>query len=145
MTEEILQATFVPFGDVVGVRLPLDHATGKHRGFAFVEMEDEDDAAAAVENLDDAELFGRVLRVNVARPAQMKSGASGGSAKDAEDWFKTKLKEGGEDEDGEEDDLAAATRARTREAKKKEGGEDEDEDRLVCCTTETTHRINGYN
>ena len=46
----------------------------KHRGFAFVQYEDRGDAAACIDNMNNAELFGRVLKVNVAKP----SAATGG-------------------------------------------------------------------
>ena len=41
----------------------------KHRGFAFVQFEDPRDAADCIDNMDNAELFGRVLKVNVAKPS----------------------------------------------------------------------------
>ena len=66
-TPATVHAAFIPFGEVKDVSLPLDPATGRHRGFAFVEFEDAGDAAAAVDNMNDAELNGRVLRVNVAQ------------------------------------------------------------------------------
>ena len=68
VTEKVLHAAFIPFGEVVDVNVPLDYETSKHRGFAFVEMETAADAAAAIDNLNDSELFGRTIRVNFARP-----------------------------------------------------------------------------
>uniref|UniRef100_A0A7R9TS74 RRM domain-containing protein n=1 Tax=Prasinoderma coloniale TaxID=156133 RepID=A0A7R9TS74_9VIRI len=67
VTAETLNAAFVPFGDVRDVQIPMDYKEGKHKGFGFVEFAEEDDAAAAVDNMDNAELFGRVLRVNVSQ------------------------------------------------------------------------------
>ena len=37
--EKVLHAAFIPFGDIVDISIPLDYATQKHRGFAFVEFE----------------------------------------------------------------------------------------------------------
>lgn len=47
----VLHAAFVPFGDLVDVQLPLDYETERHRGFAFVEFESAEDAAAAIDNM----------------------------------------------------------------------------------------------
>ena len=60
------------------VSIPIDNATGSHRGFGFVEFEEEGDAAAAALNMDAAEFFGRTLRVN-----QSQSRIGGGSKRDA--------------------------------------------------------------
>jgi peptidyl-prolyl isomerase E (cyclophilin E) len=79
VNDATLHAAFIPFGDLKDVNIPLDHATGKHRGFGFVEFEDKDDAAAAVDNMHNSELFGRVLRVNFAQPAKIKGGDKGWS------------------------------------------------------------------
>jgi peptidyl-prolyl isomerase E (cyclophilin E) len=54
VTQAILHAAFVPFGDVTDVSIPLDHATGKHRGFGFVQYELADDAEAAIDNMHNA-------------------------------------------------------------------------------------------
>ena len=66
VTEDVLEDAFRPFGDVIlPVKLPR-HGTGpndRHRGFAFVEMETSEDAAAAMENMMGAELFGKTLKV----------------------------------------------------------------------------------
>ncbi|GBF91609.1 peptidyl-prolyl cis-trans isomerase E [Raphidocelis subcapitata] len=79
VTEATLHAAFIPFGDLKDVNLPMDHATSKHRGFGFVEFEDKEDAAAAVDNMHNSELFGRVLRVNYAQPVKIKGGDKGWS------------------------------------------------------------------
>lgn len=49
--EKVLNAAFIPFGDVVDVQIPLDYETEKHRGFAFIEFENAEDAAAAIDNM----------------------------------------------------------------------------------------------
>ena len=74
--EKVLQAAFIPFGDIVDISIPLDYSTQKHRGFAFVEFEFVEDAAAAIDNMNESELFGRTIRVNVARPKMLKEGSS---------------------------------------------------------------------
>jgi peptidyl-prolyl isomerase E (cyclophilin E) len=48
--------------------MPLDNATGKHRGFGFVEYESPEDASEAIFNMNNGELNGRVLTVNLAKP-----------------------------------------------------------------------------
>ena len=62
-----LEALFSEAGDVVEVILPADRATGRPRGFAFVEYADEAAAAAAIQRFDGHELGGRELRVNEAQ------------------------------------------------------------------------------
>ena len=42
VNEAILHSAFIPFGDIKDVNIPLDHATGKHRGFGFVEFESKE-------------------------------------------------------------------------------------------------------
>eukprot|EP00908_Phaeocystis_cordata_P008902 Transcript_19620.p2 GENE.Transcript_19620~~Transcript_19620.p2 ORF type:complete len:192 (-),score=3.90 Transcript_19620:63-638(-) len=74
VTQEILQAAFLPFGEITDVNLPLDNASQKHRGFAFVQFEDRGDAADAIDNMNNAELFGRVLKVNIAKPSASVGG-----------------------------------------------------------------------
>ncbi|KAF5273682.1 hypothetical protein FQA39_LY07372 [Lamprigera yunnana] len=74
--EKTLNAAFIPFGDVVDIQIPLDYETEKHRGFAFVEFESAEDAAAAIDNMNDSELFGRTIRVNLAKPQRIKEGST---------------------------------------------------------------------
>eukprot|EP00761_Pharyngomonas_kirbyi_P012843 gb/GECH01012870.1/.p1 GENE.gb/GECH01012870.1/~~gb/GECH01012870.1/.p1 ORF type:complete len:150 (+),score=45.29 gb/GECH01012870.1/:1-450(+) len=66
--ESVLHSVFIPFGDILNVQLPLDSKTGEKKGFGFVEFELPEDAAAAMENMNKAELYGRTLHVNLARP-----------------------------------------------------------------------------
>ncbi|XP_004923026.1 peptidyl-prolyl cis-trans isomerase isoform X1 [Bombyx mori] len=74
--EKVLNAAFIPFGDLVDVQIPLDYETEKHRGFAFIEFENAEDAAAAIDNMNDSELFGRTIRVNIAAPQRIKEGST---------------------------------------------------------------------
>lgn len=74
VTKEILEAAFIPFGDIRTTAIPKDRITGKHRGFAFVEFEEEEDAQHAIFNMHDAELYGRVLTVNLARAPARQPG-----------------------------------------------------------------------
>jgi len=70
-TTSNLHDAFIPFGEIADISLPKnDHpnATEPHRGFAYVEYEDVDDAKEAVDNMDQSEFFGRVLKVSPAKP-----------------------------------------------------------------------------
>jgi RNA recognition motif-containing protein len=67
-TEGELRDLFTPFGQVTRVHMAMDRETGRARGFAFVEMPNDDEAAKAMAGLDGKELGGRNLKVNEARP-----------------------------------------------------------------------------
>ncbi|CAG9537795.1 unnamed protein product [Cercopithifilaria johnstoni] len=88
VNEKVLQAGFVPFGEIVSVSVPLDYETGKHRGFGFVEYELADDAAAAIDNMNDSELFGRTIRCHFARPPKANERSQRPVWADDE-WLKT--------------------------------------------------------
>merc|ERR1711865_206696 len=75
--EEIITSAFIPFGELSGVNIPIEQTTQKHRGFAFVTFELKADAKEAMENMNNSELFGRGLRVNIARPQRAKAEGSG--------------------------------------------------------------------
>ena len=76
VNEKVLRAAFIPFGDISEVQIPIDYATEKHRGFAFIEYELPEDAQAAIDNMNDSEMFGRTLRVNIAKPLRIKENSS---------------------------------------------------------------------
>ena len=67
-TEDSLRSTFSQAGPVSSVTVMKDKMSGRPRGFAFVEMENDADAPKAVETLNGYELDGRKLVVNEARP-----------------------------------------------------------------------------
>ena len=66
--EEDIRAAFEAFGAVTSARVVMDKITGKSKGFAFVEMANEEEAKAAIAGLDGKEIQGRPVRVNEARP-----------------------------------------------------------------------------
>jgi RNA recognition motif-containing protein len=77
-TEADLRALFEPFGQVSRVHIATDRETGRARGFAFVEMPNDPDAAKAIAGLDGKEVGGRNLKVNEARPKTASGGPRGG-------------------------------------------------------------------
>ena len=75
--EPQLEQLFASHGTVDSVHLVKDHATGRSRGFAFVEMSNDEQAQAACQALDQHEFEGRRLNVNEARPQERRSGGGG--------------------------------------------------------------------
>lgn len=67
-TEADLTALFQPFGQVGRIHLVTDRETARARGFAFVEMPNDEEAVKAIVDLDGREIAGRKLKVNEARP-----------------------------------------------------------------------------
>jgi len=76
--EDELRELFEPYGEVAEVNVITDRDTGRSRGFAFVEMPNAQEGAAAIEALDQKEQQGRNLRVNEAQPRQQQGGGGGG-------------------------------------------------------------------
>lgn len=74
VTDKLLNDAFIPFGDLVDIQMPTDYETQKHRGFAFIEFESAEDAAAAIDNMNDSELHGRTIRVNLSKPQRIRDG-----------------------------------------------------------------------
>ena len=68
MNETDLEELFAESGKVASVSMPLDRATGRKRGFAFVEMESQQDAEAAIKALNGQSVDGRDIVVNPSRP-----------------------------------------------------------------------------
>jgi RNA recognition motif-containing protein len=79
-TEADLQTLFSQAGEVDTVRVMRDMATGRARGFAFVEMTTEADAQTAIAQLHEKAFAGRTLTVNEARPQAARTGGFGGNA-----------------------------------------------------------------
>jgi cold-inducible RNA-binding protein len=77
MTESELSELFKAFGQVTRVHIAMDRETGRARGFAFVEMPNDDEAAKAIAGLDGKDVGGRNLKVNEARPKTERSGPRG--------------------------------------------------------------------
>ena len=75
-TEQELQREFEAFGQVGSVKIITDHNTLKSRGFAFVEMQDQDQALAAIGGMNGKELAGQILKVNEAKPREARAGQS---------------------------------------------------------------------
>mmetsp|Transcript_40334 Transcript_40334/g.93769 ORF Transcript_40334/g.93769 Transcript_40334/m.93769 type:complete len:134 (+) Transcript_40334:103-504(+) len=98
----VLEAAFRPFGDVKSAEIPLDMKTGKHRGFGFVEFQDAEDAQAAIDNMHLAELYGRTIRVNLARAPSGKPSEAANRPIWADDFFyRKRLQEEGLEVDTE--------------------------------------------
>ena len=76
--ETELQELFGQSGSVESVNVMRDQATGRARGFAFVEMGSDDEAQNAITALNGAQVGGRSLTVNEARPKAARSGGFGG-------------------------------------------------------------------
>jgi len=76
--ETELQELFARAGTVETVRVMRDMATGRARGFAFVEMGTDEEAHKAINELNEFQLGGRSLTVNEARPKPERSGGFGG-------------------------------------------------------------------
>lgn len=111
VTEKILNDVFLPFGDIMDIQIPIDYESEKHRGFAFIEFEAAEDAAAAIDNMvkiivhlilhhdflcwkcslifrlqNESELFGRTIRVNLAKPQKVREGSTRAVWAD-DDWL----------------------------------------------------------
>ena len=84
-TADSVHAAFIPFGEIRGVS--VGNAGGTR--FALVHFEEIGDACSAVENMNRAEMFGHVLRVSRANPANLRTQLSGngGPIWDSEAWL----------------------------------------------------------
>ena len=73
LTDQDLENVFAEYGTVDSAKIITDRATGRSRGFGFVEMSDDDQAKEAIEALDSKDFMGRDIRVNEARPREPRS------------------------------------------------------------------------
>ena len=68
ITEDSLRDMFEQHGEVSSVKIITDRETGRSKGFGFIEMPDDAAAENAIQQLNEAEVQGRNIRVNVAKP-----------------------------------------------------------------------------
>ena len=76
--DEELREAFARFGAVDSAQVIMDRETGRSRGFGFVEMPNDDEARQAISSMNGADLSGRPLTVNEARPKAPRNGGGGG-------------------------------------------------------------------
>jgi RNA recognition motif-containing protein len=77
-TSQELQQLFGQAGTVESAQIIEDRDTGRSKGFAFVEMSTDEEAASAIDQFNGKEVGGRMLKVNEARPRENRSGGGGG-------------------------------------------------------------------
>ncbi|MGB5289567.1 MAG: RNA-binding protein [Ignavibacteriaceae bacterium] len=70
VNDEGLKQAFTPYGTVTSATVVTDRRSGRSKGFGFVEMENDSEAAAAIEALNGSELNGRNIVVNEAKPKE---------------------------------------------------------------------------
>jgi len=66
ITPEEIKELFLPFGNVLSVKIITDKQTGRSKGYAFVEMENEEEGQNAIKALNETEISGRNVKVNSA-------------------------------------------------------------------------------
>lgn len=76
--QEELQELFAPMGEVTSATIVRDKFTNQSRGFGFVEMATEEQAAEAIKRLNGTQLGGRSIVVNESRPQEKKGGGDRG-------------------------------------------------------------------
>ncbi len=72
---EDLGRVFEQYGEVSSVNIITDKATGRSKGFGFVEMTNDDEAKTAISEVNDTELDGRMIVVKVAEPRKERGGS----------------------------------------------------------------------
>ncbi len=75
--DQELQSVFEAYGEVKSAKVIKDMATGRSKGFGFVEMTDKDAGTKAIEALNDTDMGGRNIRVNEARPRERNNDRGG--------------------------------------------------------------------
>lgn len=77
-TEESLKEAFSQAGTVESATIIMDKMTGRSKGFGFVELSSDEEAAKAIETWDGKELDGRTIKVDKARPMKKRDPQGGG-------------------------------------------------------------------
>ncbi len=80
-TQTELENAFAAFGTVQSINLVTDRDTGRPRGFGFIEMGTDSEAQAAIDGLNEKDLGGRNLTVNIAKPRENRGGGGGGGGR----------------------------------------------------------------
>ncbi|NNC94013.1 MAG: RNA-binding protein [Chitinophagales bacterium] len=75
---EDLREAFEAYGTVTSTNVIMDRMTGRSKGYGFVEMENDDEATTAINELNDTELDGRTIVVKKAEPRKERSDRGGG-------------------------------------------------------------------
>lgn len=81
VSENELRDAFAAHGNVVEINVMMDRATGRPRGFGFVTMGSPEEAQKAIESMNGAQLDGRALTVNIARPREERPPGGGGGGR----------------------------------------------------------------
>lgn len=76
--DQVLSEAFAQVGTVESAKVITDRDSGRSKGFGFVEMSSEAEAAEAISRFNGAELDGRTITVNEAKPMEPRSGGGGG-------------------------------------------------------------------
>ena len=80
-TENDLQDAFAAHGTVVETNLMMDRTTGRPRGFGFITMGSPEEAEKAIQAMNGAQVDGRALTVNIARPREERPPGGGGGGR----------------------------------------------------------------
>jgi RNA recognition motif-containing protein len=84
-TDEDLRNLFQEFGNVTSAKVIMDKVTARSRGFGFVEMPEDTEANAAMQQLEGKEIEGRSLSVKIAKPRE-ESSNGGGAKRNFKKW-----------------------------------------------------------
>jgi len=68
LSEDQLKDLFAQHGEVLSVKIIMDQYTGRSKGFGFIEMNDNNEAETAIQQLDGTSVLDRTIKVNVAKP-----------------------------------------------------------------------------
>ena len=81
VADEDLKDFFAEYGEITSAKIIMDRATGRSRGFGFVEMPNEEEAKKAIQELDGGVVEGRTISVTVAKPREERPSNGGGNRK----------------------------------------------------------------
>jgi cold-inducible RNA-binding protein len=79
VNDDELREAFEAFGEVISAKVIKDKFTGRSRGFGFVEMGTKEQGLEAIENLNNKDIKGKIIRVSESQPREPREGGMGGS------------------------------------------------------------------